>query len=58
MYKILYTAISIFWDFDIVNLSFMEIFDTTYPINTLAWILVWAIIPITGAIVEYTINED
>ena len=57
MYKILYTAISIFWIFDIINLSFMEMFDTTYPINTLAWILVWAVIPSTEVIVEYTKSE-
>ena len=27
----------IFWILDILNLGFMEIFDTTYPLNTLFW---------------------
>ena len=33
-------AIVIFWIMDILNLPFMEMFDTTYPLNTLFWFLV------------------
>ena len=29
----------IFWILDILNLGFMEMFDTTYPLNTLFWVL-------------------
>lgn len=31
----------IFWVLDIINVPFMEVFDTTYPINGLAWFLIW-----------------
>ena len=34
------TIITIFWILDILNLPFMEMFDTTYPLNTGFWILV------------------
>ncbi len=33
--------ILLFWIFDILNMPFMEMFDTTYPLNTLFWILVF-----------------
>lgn len=35
------TAVIIFWIMDILNMPFMEMFDTTYPLNTLFWILVF-----------------
>lgn len=31
--------IVLFWICDILNMPFMEMFDTTYPLNTLFWIL-------------------
>jgi hypothetical protein len=31
----------IFWFLDIVNASFMSVFDTTCAINGLAWALIW-----------------
>lgn len=31
----------IFWVLDITNMPFMEMFDTTYPMNTLFWMLIW-----------------
>ena len=34
------TFITLFWICDILNMPFMEKFDTTYPLNTLFWILV------------------
>lgn len=45
MYKLFFAILVIFWIFDIINLPFMDIFDTTYPINTLAWLLIWIFIP-------------
>lgn len=38
-------ALALFWIFDVINLPFMEMFDTTYPINTVAWILIWLSVP-------------
>lgn len=35
------TAITIFWIMDICNLPFMEMFDTTYPLNGMFWLLVY-----------------
>ena len=31
--------IFVFWLMDIINLPFMEIFDTTVPLNGLFWII-------------------
>lgn len=31
---------SVFWIMNIMNLPFMEMFDTTYPLNTLFYFLV------------------
>ena len=33
-------AVNIFWIMDILNMPFMEQFDTTYPLNTAFWLLV------------------
>ncbi len=30
-----------FWIMDICNMPFMEMFDTTYPLNTMFWMLVF-----------------
>lgn len=32
------------WIFDITNMPFMVMFDITYPINTLVWLLIWIFI--------------
>lgn len=37
------TAVTLFWIMDILNMPFMEMFDTTYPFNTLFWILVFSL---------------
>ena len=37
------TAVTLFWIMDILNMPFMEMFDTTYPLNTLFWILVFSL---------------
>ena len=36
-------AITIFWILDICNIPFMQMFDTTYPLNELFWLIVWMI---------------
>ena len=38
---IIKTAITVFWILDICNMPFMEIFDTTYPLNAMFWFLLW-----------------
>jgi hypothetical protein len=58
MYKIIYAAITIFWIFDICNLPFMEMFDTTYPINTLEWLLIWIFIPSTKTVVKHIKDKE
>lgn len=50
MYKIFYSIITIVWILDILNMPFMEFLDTTYPINTLAWLLLWIFLPATSQI--------
>ena len=34
------TGITMFWIMDIINLPFMQMFDTTYELNEVFWILV------------------
>ena len=58
MYKIIYTAITIFWILDICNLPFMEMFDTTYPINALVWLLIWIFIPSTKTVIKHTKDKE
>lgn len=41
MSKVLDKIIKIIWLLDILNIPCMEVLDTTIPINTLAWILIW-----------------
>ena len=41
MVGILKFLILIFWVLDITDMPFMEIFDTTYPMNGLFWWLIW-----------------
>lgn len=45
MFYIFESAITIFWICDILNMPFMQMFDTTYPINGLAWFLIWMFLP-------------
>ena len=39
------TLITLFWLADVMNLPFMEIFDTTIPINGWYWFFAWLLIP-------------
>ena len=34
------TTVTVFWILDICNMPFMEMFDTTYPLNELFWFLI------------------
>ena len=52
MYKIFVPLLSIVWVLDILNLPFMAFLDTTYPINGLAWLLIWMFLPPTKTIVS------
>ena len=36
--RVFRTMVSLFWLMDIMNLPFMEMFDTTYPLNGLFWV--------------------
>lgn len=45
MYKVFYSAVMIFWILDILNFPFMQMFDTTYPMNELAWFLILLFLP-------------
>lgn len=52
MFKFLCAVISIFWAFDVLNLPFMEMFDTTYPINIMAWIAILFVLSTVGELVD------
>lgn len=40
MYKTFCSIIAIFWVFDVMDMPFMQIFDTNYPINGWAWFVI------------------
>ena len=48
MYKIFNAILTVIWVLDIVNIPYLEFLDTTIPINTLAWVLIWLFIPSTS----------
>lgn len=48
MYKLFIGALSVFWVLDVFDLPFMEMFDTTYPINFWVWFLIWMVLPSTS----------
>ena len=37
MFRTFKTIVDIFWIMDVLDLPFMEMFDTTYPINGVFW---------------------
>lgn len=41
MVQLIKVLILIFWILDITDMPFMQMFDTTYPMNTLFWWLIW-----------------
>ena len=50
MCNIFVALLNIIWVLDILNLPFMEFMDTTYPINGLAWLLIWLVLPATSVV--------
>jgi len=48
MYKLGVAILTIIWILDILNFPCVEFLDTTIPINGLAWLLIWLLIPNTG----------
>ena len=50
MYKIFVALLTIVWVLDILNLPFMTPLDVTYPINGLAWFLIWVFLPTTSVV--------
>lgn len=58
MYKIFYAVLSIVWVLDILNLPFMQMLDTTYPINGWAWFLIWLVVPTTKTVVKHITSDD
>lgn len=42
------TAMLVFWIMDILNMPFMEMFDTTYPLNGWFWLLVFVLVGGSG----------
>lgn len=57
MYKIFRAIISIVWVFDILNFPQLECLDTTYPVNTLAWLLIFFFIPSARAVIKSKENS-
>ena len=45
MYRIFYALLIIVWILDILNMPFMVGMDTTIPINSLAWTLIFLFVP-------------
>ena len=58
MYKIFDAVLSIVWVLDILNLPFMQMLDTTYPINGWAWFLIWLVVPTTKTVVKHITSDD
>lgn len=54
MYKIFRALLSITWVLDILDFPQVEFLDTTFPVNTLAWILIWCFVPAVNA----TVNNE
>ena len=49
MYKTFISILSIFWLFDVMNMPFMQIFDTDYPVNGWVWFaIVLVLILVSG----------
>ena len=46
MFRALKTVIELFWIADIINLPFMEIFDTTYTLNGWFWTITLVILAV------------
>lgn len=54
---IIRNAIILFWIFDILDMPFMKIFDTTYPLNGWFWFLMFLFFG-GGMSISKTNNDD
>ena len=52
IYKIFKALITIVWILDILNFTQLEFLDRAYPVNTLAWILIFIFLPSDNPIVS------
>lgn len=43
MFRTFKTIVELFWLMDILDMPFMEMFDTTYPLNGLFWFCVFIV---------------
>lgn len=57
MFKVLKTILIIIWVVDILNFPQFQFLDTTYPINTLAWLLIWILIPSSSIYISIKKNK-
>lgn len=57
MYNIFSSVVGMIWLFDIFNFKFVEILDTTYPINFWAWVIIWICV-IGGELGEVENRKD
>lgn len=60
MYKIFYALLTMLWVGDILNMpiGLFEYLDGVLPINTLAWLLIWILVPSTKHKIVHTIDCD
>lgn len=45
MYKTVFLLVHIIWILDVLNIPQLEFLDTTVPINGLAWLLIFLVMP-------------
>lgn len=58
MFKIFKCLFDIFWLMDIMNMPFMEQFDTEYPLNGLFWILAIIFVTYESQGVKVEVQKD
>lgn len=57
MYKLFRALLGIVWVLDVLDFPQVEFLDTTFPVNTLAWLLIFFIIPTSNAISSNSNNK-
>ena len=58
MFKTFKCLFNIFWLMDIMNMPFMEQFDTKYPLNGLFWILAIIFVTYESQGVKVEVQKD
>ena len=56
MYKTFKALIVIVWVMDILNFSQVELLDTTYPVDFLAWLLIFLFLPDTTTRIKHVLS--